>query len=476
MIDGAYYLERGFYIPNPNRSDPIIEPVDTSLTNAVVKLLNKKKNASLSAAFNLIDESPYARDSISAARLLHATIEQTRRFDRDHLAVFGDFITFPILRYTLRSLSSNPDLKYSIDKYSRERMWDNGQEIFLDVGEVYRRADFNSYQPYSDLANLDIAIASRVLGHYPKIVDIGCGEGRHLTPMHRAGYQMIGVDIDPRSFKTIHTQHPELDLRVGSMTNLPLEDSSVDGAYILGRGITHNLTQTEYLQTLLEIYRVLRPGGRAIIDIPNLFWGGLGMQLSRTRFDLFFHNLRTKDLSAILSKDYSKESHTFSYNGEFAPAPQLFTATPNGLKGFETEGGIVNDSPDNIHYFDRLLPGEKEIFAWALLSGFNPRSIFMIDDANYRYNKGGFDYNRYIVLDKRNEDSYNLTEKTLIHLGLKYDDYPDALLSRVRNINNSLFSSEVSNQDRDRYEEHVLRLLAKGGHFLRINPFDSKPN
>ncbi|PSO78997.1 MAG: hypothetical protein BRC41_19540 [Cyanobacteria bacterium QH_9_48_43] len=100
------------------------------------------------------------------------------------------------------------------------------------------------------------------------IVDIGCNPPILLASIKNLGYQTIGLDINPDSFReyieqfNLSTVKCDIDNQM-----LPFEDNSVD-AIVLAEVFEH--LRINPLFTLSETYRVLRPGGFLLLSTPNL--------------------------------------------------------------------------------------------------------------------------------------------------------------------------------------------------------------
>jgi SAM-dependent methyltransferase len=96
-----------------------------------------------------------------------------------------------------------------------------------------------------------------------KILDIGCGPGVFIKAAQALGYHNVtGVTLSTQDVDTCVLQG--FDVIHASMTDLPLEDATVD--FIWCR---HALEHSPYpLFTLFEFYRVLRPGGQVFIEVP----------------------------------------------------------------------------------------------------------------------------------------------------------------------------------------------------------------
>ncbi len=100
------------------------------------------------------------------------------------------------------------------------------------------------------------------------IIDVGCGVGgstRRLS--HETGCSVTGIDLSNEYIDTAKrlTQLLNLQERVKfhatSALTLPFDDNSFDGAW----SIQMNMNIEDKPAWLKEVYRVLKPGGRAIL-------------------------------------------------------------------------------------------------------------------------------------------------------------------------------------------------------------------
>jgi len=104
-----------------------------------------------------------------------------------------------------------------------------------------------------------------------KLLNLGCGHGADFLPF-KQGFELYGLDYSSvmlelaekfsrkHNFKAFFTK---ADLR-----QLPYDDASFD--YALAIAAYHHLKgHTEQLQALIELKRVLKPGGEAFITVWN---------------------------------------------------------------------------------------------------------------------------------------------------------------------------------------------------------------
>ena len=94
------------------------------------------------------------------------------------------------------------------------------------------------------------------------VLDVGCGYGRTLDELHRAGWRsLIGIDFSEAMIVRGRAAYPHLDLCVKrSAEKIDLPDASAD-AVILFAVLTCVSSNAEQERMISEIRRVLCPGG-----------------------------------------------------------------------------------------------------------------------------------------------------------------------------------------------------------------------
>ena len=114
----------------------------------------------------------------------------------------------------------------------------------------------------------DVALeaTSRVRGHRPEIVDLGCGPGDLVVAIsHRLrDARIVGIDVSPSMLQWA-SRHATTDGRlrfmVADAADLPFDDASVD--LVVSTLSLHHWAEPS--DAFAEIARVLRPGGVALI-------------------------------------------------------------------------------------------------------------------------------------------------------------------------------------------------------------------
>lgn len=102
-----------------------------------------------------------------------------------------------------------------------------------------------------------------------KVLDLGCGAGRHTYFMSKENLDVYGVDISldgvQYTKKVLEQDNLKGNIKVGSIDNIPFDTDMFDG--IISYGVLYYCTIDEIKESVKEIYRVLKKGGKALLVV-----------------------------------------------------------------------------------------------------------------------------------------------------------------------------------------------------------------
>ena len=112
-----------------------------------------------------------------------------------------------------------------------------------------------------------------------RVLDMGCGAGRHAFALYRRGADVVALDLDEAELKDVAgmfaAMREEGEVPAGATAQavrgsayaLPFEDDSFDR--VVAAEVLEHLPQDE--RAMGELFRVLKPGGLIAVTVPR--WG-----------------------------------------------------------------------------------------------------------------------------------------------------------------------------------------------------------
>jgi 2-polyprenyl-3-methyl-5-hydroxy-6-metoxy-1,4-benzoquinol methylase len=100
-----------------------------------------------------------------------------------------------------------------------------------------------------------------------RVLDLGCGVGFFGGEAARRGARVTGLDFSERALELCHERLPQLALLRADATRVPLASASFD--VVLVNDIIEHLAEDLGRAMMKEVHRLLRPGGRLVLDTDN---------------------------------------------------------------------------------------------------------------------------------------------------------------------------------------------------------------
>jgi SAM-dependent methyltransferase len=141
-------------------------------------------------------------------------------------------------------------------------------------------------ETYDETPNPVVAMDARytldVLGPRPgeRVLDAGCGTGRHLGPLLRARSNPVGVDFSRGMLEIARRNYPEVPLAIADLQRpLPFENKRFDA--VLCALIGEHLDELPL--ALREMHRVLIAGGRLVFSVYHPEMAAVGKEANFER-------------------------------------------------------------------------------------------------------------------------------------------------------------------------------------------------
>jgi ubiquinone/menaquinone biosynthesis C-methylase UbiE len=112
-------------------------------------------------------------------------------------------------------------------------------------------------------AILDVVLAPPPDGRHRRALDAGCGHGFQTARLRAFGYETHGVDIAHALLALARGRIPAAALLRADVTALPYADASFDVISSCGSSLSYVVDPD---RALGELARVLRPGGRLLLE------------------------------------------------------------------------------------------------------------------------------------------------------------------------------------------------------------------
>ncbi|RMG39929.1 MAG: class I SAM-dependent methyltransferase [Candidatus Dadabacteria bacterium] len=140
----------------------------------------------------------------------------------------------------------------------------------------YRRSFGKEYLKIYAHRNLELAeeevdfvVKTLNLDSSAAVLDFACGAGRHLYHFYRRNVKVIGADLSEELLVAARTLVPEARLVRHDMRYLPFASESFEAVLSLFTSFGYFESDNENLEVLKGAYRVLKNGGRILIDFMN---------------------------------------------------------------------------------------------------------------------------------------------------------------------------------------------------------------
>lgn len=111
-----------------------------------------------------------------------------------------------------------------------------------------------------------------------RVLDLGCGTGRHSVMLANEGYEVSGIDVSPNAIQFarqwLASEGLTADLMCGTAQELPWRRDFFDA--VISHGVLDHMTWSEAMKASAEVHRVVRPEGLfylSLISIDEFSYG-----------------------------------------------------------------------------------------------------------------------------------------------------------------------------------------------------------
>lgn len=157
----------------------------------------------------------------------------------------------------------------NLEEYVKPNWW---KRIF---NSTYLKTDGDVYDDqHITKKEIDIFLSILNLPQDAKILDLCCGQGRHLFELERRGFNNLdGIDISHYLIQRAKTQakreNANIKFTEGDARKLPYPPDTFDAVLILGNSFGYFEAIHDDLKIIKNVFRVLKPWGKLLIDNTN---------------------------------------------------------------------------------------------------------------------------------------------------------------------------------------------------------------
>ena len=203
---------------------------------------------------------------------------------------------------------------------------------------------------YQDLGDLGYKILPRIkkasalfkTKGYQKILDLGCGTGRHSLFLAGQGFSVYASDISQTAVKIAAEKAAELSLDIQflqhDMRDIPFDDSFFDA--VICTWTLHHGMLAQIQKTVDEVHRVLVKGGIFLTDIPSVTTDGAknGIEIEKNTLigkgggeDDVPHHYSTKEEIITLFKKFRELKVHLQTTTEYYRADKVYVKNKKGI-------------------------------------------------------------------------------------------------------------------------------------------------
>jgi 2-polyprenyl-3-methyl-5-hydroxy-6-metoxy-1,4-benzoquinol methylase len=247
-------------------------------------------------------------------------------------------------------------LVFTSPRYSEEYLMQMYKNQYYENAQSYLSSQLQ--QPPEDLCRLAISIKKMLTSKNGtraiRSLDVGCGGGTAVAAFKRAGWEAIGIDLNPTAIRA----GKDLDLKLYTMDIAEVEPHSFDAVTAF-----HVLEHVSNPGAFLELCAArLSPQGILIIDVPN--YASRNARNLREHWPNLYPRLHLYQFTAETLKAYlfrlDLEEISIRKVSGYGPAED-YTSVPGAhLRPRSRIKKILQESRHVLY----LMPGAKPFLRW----------------------------------------------------------------------------------------------------------------
>jgi peptidoglycan pentaglycine glycine transferase (the first glycine) len=153
-----------------------------------------------------------------------------------------------------------------------------------DKGKKYSNSVLEKYGREEEIKEYSLSISGIGLGYEEKIIskhftapgrilDIGCGAGREAISLSKKGFEVVGIDFQPKMVeeakRNAEAMNVKIEFSVMDACKMDFPQDSFDYILMVGSLVCWIPYRKNRITVLEEVWRILKPGGKLIMSAPS---------------------------------------------------------------------------------------------------------------------------------------------------------------------------------------------------------------
>lgn len=212
--------------------------------------------------------------------------------------------------------------------------------------------------------SIEFNVISRNIKKGNKVLDVGCGSGRHTFFLLEKGCSVTGVDISPKMLELLKQKAEErkysLSLFLADCNNLPFQTESFDVVISIYGPLTHLQNS---IKCVNEMIRVLKRGGKIVVGVENK-WALLPLirRILKFEWNKIIILLREGGKFTVFKKENGQEVLIWLQYYSLKQLVKLFRDA--GFIKIKTYGGLLLVPQEYGYSLKKNLSFFKKILVW----------------------------------------------------------------------------------------------------------------
>ncbi len=196
------------------------------------------------------------------------------------------------------------------------------KKIYNRIAKRYHKLSANHfYNAYLEVP-ATLSLLKNIKGK--KVLDLGCGTGRHTLKIKKKGAKVWGIDLSQKMIEIAKKEIKDVDFRVGSVYKLPYKSNFFD--VVMAGLVIHYFKDLD--KAFREIRRVLKKNGLFIFSSSNPWW-----EVS--------HSIKGKPKNYRIFGNYFKEGKMYSKWSTYKVKMPIYHSTMQTLIRTITRNGFI---------------------------------------------------------------------------------------------------------------------------------------